>query len=114
MPFVCCVNCSLYEGTQTHVISAHLAVKIPETLSLVFSRGLKQSLLITQRYENYLPKRKILCLTFLLATLVNIESCWCQLHFVWLNGDNNQAPWLLIKFAITLVSCSNPLNGTMW
>lgn len=34
--------------------------------------------------------------------------------FVWLNGDNNQVPWLLIKFDITLVSCSNPLNGTMW
>lgn len=36
------------------------------------------------------------------------------LDFHWLNRDNNQAPWLLIKFDITLESCYNPLNGTVW
>lgn len=43
--------------------------------------------------------------------LVSITFC---LDFHWLNRDNNQPPWLLIKFDISLESCYNPLNGTAW
>lgn len=76
---------------KIHVIEVCVAAKTPNTVFDIF-KGVKQLPLTAQRYGNDLSKQKrkatsqskIQYLTFLLVTLVQIESCWCQLHFVWI------------------------------
>lgn len=96
MIFICYMNCSVYEATSSnpHITSVPSS-KNTNTLSLISARELKQLLLIIHTYGNDLSKQKrkatsqskIQCLSSFLATLVQIGSFWCQLHFVWIFTD---------------------------